>query len=236
MTITNSVRVMLLSIAASSLLIACGSSTQSQPPAKFEVTLTNLTAGQPMSPLVAIAHGSGFSLFSVGQPASVGLEHLGEGGETAPLVSLAAASLGYFGSAVGSGAVSPGASSMVTLSVNQGNLAAAKLSLASMLVNTNDAIAAVNAHSLSVLNVGTSTRMDLLSYDIGTEANSESAATIPGPAGGGAGFDAARDDIRDAVHLHPGVITADDGLSGSALAALHRWDNPVARVTITRIQ
>lgn len=235
MTIPISARTALLSMAASSLLMACGAGTTALP-AKYEVTLTNLTAAQPMSPLVAIAHGSGFSLFNLGQAASVELEHLGEGGETTPLLTLATASASYMSSAVGSTAVSPGASSMVTLTVEQDNIASAKLSLASMLVNTNDAITAVNAESLSGLAVGVPVSMDLLSYDIGTEANTETDATIPGPAGGGTGFNAARDDVRNAVLLHPGVITANDGLTGSALTAVHRWDNPVARVKIMRIQ
>ncbi|MBI3901909.1 MAG: spondin domain-containing protein [Nitrosomonadales bacterium] len=228
----------LLALAAAILVAACGgsSSATTAPPAKFDVTLTNLTAGQPMSPQLAIVHGNGFSLFSIGQPASVELEHLGEGGETAPLVTLASASAGYLNSAVGSGIVAPGASSTVTLSVEQANLASAKLSLASMLVNTNDAIAAVDAQSLSGLTAGSSISLDLASYDIGTEANTETAATIPGPAGGGAGFNAARDDVRNAVYLHPGVVTASDGLSGSALNAVHRWDNPVARIKIVRVQ
>jgi len=230
----KSASTLLISIAASTLLMACGGTDSL--PAKFEVTLTNLTTGQPLSPLVAIAHGSGFSLFSVGQPASVELEQLGESGETAPLVTSAKASSGYMDSAVGSGAVSPGASSMVTVSVTQYDLASAKLSLASMLVNTNDAITSVNAENLSGLDVGAELSLNLMSYDIGTEANSESAATIPGPAGGGTGFVAARDDVRDAVHLHPGAITADDGLSGSALSAMHRWDNPVALIKIVRIE
>jgi len=200
----------------------------------FQVQFSNLTAGQPMSPLVAVVHDSGFSLFNIGQPASVGLEHLSEGGETAPLVTLASSDPGYMGSAVGAGGTPPGGTAMVSFSVVQANLPTAQLSLATMLVNSNDAFAALKAESLSAMTVGASVSLDVLSYDAGTEAHSESAATVPGMAG--VGFNAARDDVRNAVHLHPGVITADDGLSGSALTAAHRWDNPVARVTITRTQ
>jgi len=74
-----------------------------------------------------------------------------------------------------------------------------------------------------------------MAYDAGTEANSETAATIPGPAAGGEGYNSTRDD-RDTVGGHPGVISADDGLTGSALDASHRFDNPVARITITRLE
>lgn len=60
------------------------------------------------------------------------------------------------------------------------------------------------------------------------------AGTIPGPADGGAGFTGDRDDLAHQATAHPGLATADDGLSTSVLNQSHRWDNPVARVTITR--
>ena len=75
-------------------------------------------------------------------------------------------------------------------------------------------------------------------YDTGTEANTESADTVPGPAAGGGaqeGFNAARDDVRDAVFVHAGVITADDGLTSSTLSFTNRWDNPVMQVEIERL-
>lgn len=46
------------------------------PGAAFELTLVNLTAGQPLSPLVVIAHTDAFSLFKVGDVASVALESI----------------------------------------------------------------------------------------------------------------------------------------------------------------
>ena len=54
--------------------------------------------------------------------------------------------------------------------------------------------------------------MNMDVWDSGTEANSETAATIPGPAGGGEGFNATRDD-SDTVSFHSGVISQDDGLT-----------------------
>lgn len=232
--------------AAGLLLTACGSSDDTPaplpppPPASFELTLTNLTAGQPLSPLVAIAHDGSFALMTIGEPASVELERLAEGAETDPLVAVARASAMVSTTAVGTGGpVAPGASTTVSFDVPQGALATAHLSLATMLVNTNDAIAALDGQAIGALAVGESMSVDLASYDTGTEANSESADTIPGPAGAGGaqqGFNAARDDIGDAVHAHSGAVTAADGLVGSALTALYRWDNPVARVRVRRTQ
>jgi len=58
---------------------------------------------------------------------------------------------------------------------------------------------------------------------------------VPGPAAGGEGFNVTRDDLVDRVTVHAGVVTRDDGLSTSALDVSHRFDNPVARIVVTRI-
>ena len=71
--------------------------------------------------------------------------------------------------------------------------------------------------------------------DAGTEANSEAAGTIPGPADGGEGYNAERDDA-DLVSFHPGVVSADDGLMMSALTSAHRFDNPAVKLSITRVE
>jgi hypothetical protein len=75
----------------------------------------------------------------------------------------------------------------------------------------------------------------LPAWDAGTEANSEASGTIPGPADGGEGYNATRDDLVNFVAIHRGVISADDGLNSSILDESHRFDNPVARVMIERI-
>ena len=83
--------------------------------------------------------------------------------------------------------------------------------------------------------VNDSMAMMLPVYDAGTEANSEAAGTIPGPADGGEGFNAERDDA-DTVSYHPGVVSSQDTLPDSVLMAEHRFDNPVARLIITRVE
>jgi hypothetical protein len=109
------------------------------------------------------------------------------------------------------------------------------LSLATMLVNTNDAFSGVNALSLANLAVGESISMTTSSYDAGTEKNSEMMSTIPGPAAGGEGFNEMRDDV-DFVAMHAGVVSVDDGLSTSVLTQAHRFDNPTLAVSITRTE
>lgn len=75
-----------------------------------------------------------------------------------------------------------------------------------------------------------------LAYDAGTEANSESTETVPGPAAGGEAYNPDRDDRNNFVAMHAGIISGDDGLSTSVLTYQQKFDNPVMSVTITRIK
>lgn len=199
----------------------------------YEVTVTNLSEGQPLSPPALILHRAGYHPWQVGSAASSGLEQLAEGGATTALLGEAAANPAVKTTAADTAAILPGASSSVMIEgPRYGDIA---LSLATMLVNTNDGFTGLDAEPLAALAVHGSRSIAVMAYDAGTEANSETAATIPGPAAGGEGYNSTRDD-RDTVGGHPGVISADDGLTGSALDASHRFDNPVARITITRLE
>ncbi|SHH34681.1 spondin domain-containing protein [Ferrimonas marina] len=199
-------------------------------PASFDITVVNLTSAQPMSPLAAYLHAGDVSGWTFGMPASEGLEILAEAGDGSQWLTMADEA-GALASGSGDGILMPGASQTLTLELEAEGMA--YLTLATMLVNTNDAFAGINGKDLMALAVSESMTMNLPVYDAGTEGNSELAATIPGPAGGGAGYDAMRDDV-DYVARHPGVVTADDGYVDSALASIHRFDAPVARLVVTR--
>ena len=201
----------------------------------YDITVTNLTTAQPMSPVAIIAHEPDYSLFTIGESVTVGLEQVAEAGDNTILLE-EANSAGAFTTASSSGLLTPSATESVSITMTDVQSRRAHISLTTMLVNTNDAITAAKNISLNGLQVGESISVTTLSYDTGTEANSEAAGTIPGPADGGEGFNAARDDIADRITLHSGVITADDGMSTSVLNQSHRWDNPVMRVTITRTE
>jgi hypothetical protein len=88
---------------------------------------------------------------------------------------------------------------------------------------------------LSGLSVGDTWSAYTSVYDAGTESNSEAQGTIPGPADGGTGFEAERDDV-DFVGMHSGVVSMDDGLATSVLTQAHRFDNPAAYIVITRME
>ena len=154
---------------------------------EFKVTLTNLTMGAPgqggqiFSPPIFITHGHGFSIGASGEAASAQLTELAETGNHAPLAELAGQSDAVSGivafPAPPDGVVIPGGSVTTMVSASAGYL-----SLATMLVETNDGI--VLGNSLPLFDEDGSPRsftMDLISYDAGTEDNNELATHVPGP-------------------------------------------------------
>lgn len=229
-------------------LAACGNSDDDPtPPAPqlaergYSIEITNMTAGQPFSPLVVAAHTNATRFFTVGAAASVPLEQVAEAGDNAPLLAALADDSNVFAEVGGAGILMPGASEtvMLDLELMEAQLVDIRISGLTMLVNTNDAITAAQNVDVTNLAVNDSITLTAVVYDAGTEANTETADTMPGPAAAGGaqeGFNAARDDVRDQVHAHAGVVTADDGLSSSVLGAAHRFDNPAMRVVITRTQ
>jgi membrane-associated HD superfamily phosphohydrolase len=206
------------------------SGTTASTSASYEIIITNLTGAQPVAPVAVVLHTSGYSAGNVGTSASVALEKLAEGGDNAMLLSEANANASVLTSMGGAGVLMPAASETITASVSDN--AGLQISLAGMLVNTNDGFAAVSGLDISALTVGGSQTVFLPVFDAGTEANVETATSMPGT--GGTGFDAARNDTGF-ISVHRGVVTADDGLATSGLNASHRFDNPALKVVILRI-
>lgn len=212
-----------------------GATTPPPAMATFQVTVTNLTNAQPLSPVAVIAHGDGYAVFSVGAPASAGLEELAEGGDNRALLSEADSDANVLATVSGSAPIGPAGSETITVEVLASDLVGLRLSTGTMLVNTNDAITMLDGVVIGDLEAGDSIVARTIAYDAGTEANTELAAHIPGPAGGGEGFNAARDDLVDRVAMHIGVVGHDDGFVESSLTGQHRFDNPVAEVRVQRI-
>lgn len=182
----------------------------------YSVKVVNLTAAQPMSPIIV----SSISLFSIGESASVGLEKLAEGGDNSDLVNENSVS--------GTKLIAPSQSDEVIIETK-----ATQLSLASMLVRTNDAFIGLDSYDVSSLAVDGTLEVELAVYDAGTEENTETNASIPGL--GGEGFNSARESV-DQVSSHSGIISKDDGLVTSDLNAIDKFNNPAAKVVITRIR
>ncbi len=207
------------------------------PPAttSFEVTVSNLTNAQPLSPVAIIAHQDGYAVFAVGTPATVGLETLAEGGDNSALIGEADADARVLATASGTAPIGPAGSETIMFEVLESELNGLLLSTSTMLVNTNDAITGSNSVDIGGMAVGDVMSLRTIAYDAGTEANTELAIHIPGPAGGGEGFNAARDDLADRVTMHTGVVSRDDGFAMSDLTGQHRFDNAVAAFRIERV-
>ncbi len=192
----------------------------------YDITILNLTHAQPLSPVAVTLHNDGV-MWKVGEPASQALEMLAEGGDNSSFIALDS----VVAATSTETPVGPGASATITVSTT--DELATHLSVATMLVNTNDAFSGLTGLELATLAIDSPKSWHLNVYDSGTEKNSELIGTIPGPADGGTGFDVMRDDV-DMVTMHPGVVTYDDGLTNSILSQAHRFDNPSIKLTITR--
>jgi hypothetical protein len=186
----------------------------------YMVTITNLTYNQIISPPVVVVHDDRFRLFQPGQPASDELTALAEDGMTGPLAGLLAVSPGVFDYAVAGGGIPP-ASSVSVMVRARGN--AKLLSLAGMLVSTNDAFAGLDSAPIAAWSI------DTPAYDAGSEANTESCEHIPGPPCGSPGM-RVTDGAEGFVHVHRGIHGV-----GSLDESMKDWRNPTARVTIKKM-
>ncbi|TLU61820.1 hypothetical protein FE810_13450 [Thalassotalea litorea] len=195
---------------------------------RYQVTVANLTNAQPLSPFAVVLHNEGM-LWNIGESANDAMENLAESGDNSQVLGLGVALAGVSGEDI----IMPGSSE--TIEISLADAMPTYLSGATMLVNTNDAFTGINGLNISQMALNESISMVMGSYDAGTEKNSELAETIPGPAAGGEGYNADRDDV-DFIAAHPGVVTMDDGLAQSVLTQAHRFDNPTIRVTVTRIE
>lgn len=231
-------KVLLPALLSTLLLAACSDKDDSAPVVvpetiSYRVTVTNLSANQPLSPVGVVLHDGTHSFWRSGQAASTELEHLAEGGNNVPW--LTAAGTDGFVTQSGATPVGPGEQAVLDISSNRSDLHF--LTVASMLVNTNDAFSGAQGIDVAALHSNDVMASVAPIYDAGSEANSEAAATLPGPAGSGSGvgYSSVRDDQLNAVRIHAGVIGADDGLADSALSVEYRFDNPGMRIQITRM-
>jgi len=207
-------------------LSACSDSDDNVDNQMYRIKITNLTNAQPVSPPVAMLHSDSVSFWKIGEAASVALETMAEGGDGSALLALNAANPQHADSA----ALVPGASTEFTLEMEHST--DNHLSIAGMLVNTNDAFSGISAIKLDDIEPGQQMTFFSYAYDAGTEMNTETAGTIPGPADGGEGFNAMRDDVTQVVTFHSGVVSADDNHATSTLTEADKFDNPTLRIEV----
>ncbi len=106
----------------------------------YEVTVTNVTRGAFFTPVLVVSHRPDVSLFALGQPASAELAILAEGGDTEPLAQVLRANSQVTGVANSEGLLEPGQSVTVQVPAQGTD----RISLAAMILPTNDGFVALN--------------------------------------------------------------------------------------------
>ena len=193
----------------------------------FELTLENLapvtgeTSSQIFSPPVFATHNQHTRIYKVGKVASSEVYQIAEDAVNGPLVDALNGSDDVYAVTEGGDVVFPGASATYTIETTKDFK---KLSMITMLVNTNDAFAGL---SNIKLNPNASQTIDIYAYDAGSEENTELFSDIPGPC---CGNPLVRVPTNDPISLHEGITGA-----GDLDPALYNWEGPVARLTITRV-
>jgi len=198
--------------------------------ATYEITITNLTSGQPITPAVFAVHSGRNDLFARGTEASNGIQQLAENGGVAVLAAEAAANSNISASSVvGAMPLDPGTSASTTIEVTgQAN----RFSLASMLVCTNDGFGGIDGKKLPK-DIGDTRQYSARAYDAGTEVNTELFDDLvplcDGDPTTGTG-------MSDADLAENGLILRHRGIQGNGdLTEAHAWHGPVLSVTIERI-
>jgi hypothetical protein len=192
--------------------------------ARYEVTITNITRGQVITPPVLISHKGSFELFSLGDPTIPQLATLAETGDPTDLLDYLATRSDVYDVTAADGPVLYGESVVLKIRV-RGH--ARYLSAAGMLASTNDAFFGVR--QVRVPSYGMR-RITAEAYDAGSEANSELCSTIPGPP-------CEPPNNRDTeqaegfVHVHSGI----HGI-GDLDPAVLDWRNPVVEIKIRRVR
>ncbi|GJL73714.1 MAG: hypothetical protein NMNS01_29130 [Nitrosomonas sp.] len=211
--------------------------SQSALAAEYSVEITNLTHKISFTPRIVISH-IPVSFFSAGDDlndseggllngqVNNALREIAESGNIVPMqLILDQASIApLVAHATGDGLLNSGQKQTVILNDNEG---LSKISLFAMMLPTNDGFIALNNKDLPQTG---SINYFLNAYDAGTETNTESCIDIPGPLCEGAGL--SPDDAGEGfVHIHRGIR----GLGSDIDPAIYDWNNPVAIVTITKI-
>lgn len=218
-----------IALAMTALLLATGAQADNRL-RSYEVTITNITKSQTFTPQLVATHHSSVRLYTLGQPASLALEMLAEGGATQPLTDML---LDHGANTQTHGALLlPGQTVTVTIDAHHGQV----LSFAAMLIPTNDTFVALDRVRLPYF--GTSRHL-AVAYDAGTELNDQDCANIPGPICMGEGF-VEGPHAGDEGYVHVGngfhdLGTEDDDSNAVLDPLTYDWRNPVAQVTVRRL-
>jgi hypothetical protein len=212
--------VLVLASAVAFSVPANGSSTRQSRP--WNVTITNLTpaGSQPLSPPLVVVHSKRADVWSLGEIANHGVAAIAEDADNSVLESALPMLRGVRSvRTVPGGPIPPGASRTFTVESND---RADRLSILTMLVNTNDAFTGLDALHLR----GRGATLRTRAYDAGSEVNNERATHIPGPCCNNPFVRAPEGEV---IRMHGGITGV-----GDLNPAVYGWSNPVARIHVAR--
>jgi len=196
-------------------------------PISYKITLENLSpqtgagSSQPFSPPVIAVHSRKIRLFQIWQRASDELRQIAEDAVNGPMVSKLESSSEVLSVTEGTGVILPGQTAEFTVNAERGFH---RLSIATMLVNTNDGFTGTSGKLLPLFGRQV---IYLRAFDAGTERNTESEAHIPGPC---CGSHNVRVPTDERIRFHRGITG-----SGDLDPSVYGWDEPVAKLTIERV-
>ena len=190
----------------------------------YQVTITNMTMGETFTPFMVASHSNApDALFSVGDAPSDALAAMAEGGDTAGLQATLESDYRVSDVASSGGLLEPGQSATVEVTARPGR---DRITLAGMLIPTNDAFTAIQ--NVALPRDHKSLSLYTPAYDAGSEPNDELCISIPGPVCGGTGGSPGVGG-EGFVHIHSGLHGIGD-LNPSS----YDWNNPVAKIVIQR--
>ncbi len=209
--------------------------------AQLDIQISNLTHGNYFTPVLVAAHNNDIALFHAGEAASAALQKMAEGGAIDDLSAAVTGASGVVLENPAGGLMAPG---MTTESMMLDTGDNGYLSVTAMILPTNDGFVGLDSWKIPT-EAGTYT-IYLNGYDAGTEANDEivngggapgtpGIPAAPGGAGGENGTGLNDTSGNDKVHIHPGVVGDMDSAGGASdlNSQVHRWLNPVAKLTVT---
>lgn len=212
--------------------------------ATYRVTVTNLAAGQPLTPPVVVLHNASTSIVEAGQPAGDGIGQLAENGDPTFLLDALAGDKAVSSVAVGDHPIvasdSPVAGDVPTLATIEVTAprGANRISIASMLICTNDGFSILHDAKLP-RKVGRSVTYHSHAYDAGTEVNTEAFEDLVPPCQAltGVSGDAPGTGTSDPDLAEGGVVAPHAGISGGGDldATLHAVAQRPALIVIERI-
>jgi hypothetical protein len=189
---------------------------------RWQVTVENLTppGSQPLSPPLVVVHSARADVWSVGTIASHGVAAIAEDANNAPLEQALPDVPGVAEVFTVPGGPIPSGNSRSFEVETRGRFE--RLSLLTMLVNTNDAFTGLDSRRVH----GNGATVETIAYDAGSERNNELAGFIPGPC---CNNPFVRDPEGALIRAHQGIIGV-----GDLDPAVYDWPEPAALITITR--